>query len=124
MKPRATRWRSLIVKKKNGPKPMLPKRGEIWQVDFGFLGKVRPAVLVSVSYDDVDRALFAFVPHTTQVRGSRFEIDVVVPRLAAGTFLVQSLTSVSRRAVLRRLGKLEPDQMQAVENGLRDWLGL
>ncbi len=41
----------------------MAKRGEVWQVDFGMAQKVRPAVVVSVPYEDADRALIAVVPH-------------------------------------------------------------
>ena len=37
----------------------MAKRGEVWQVDFGMAQKVRPAVVVSVPYEDADRALIA-----------------------------------------------------------------
>jgi hypothetical protein len=33
--------------------------------DLGMEGKVRPALVVSVSYGDIDRALITIVPHTS-----------------------------------------------------------
>ena len=34
----------------------MPERGEVWQVDFGTTAKVRPALVISLPYDDADRA--------------------------------------------------------------------
>ena len=67
---------------------MAPSRGEVWLFDLGMAEKVRPALVVSVGYDDVDRALLTIVPHTTSLRGSQFEIAVSVPFLQPGAFLV------------------------------------
>lgn len=67
-----------------------PKHGEVWLVDFGFAGKTRPALVVSGSFGDQDRALITVVPHTTALRGSVFEIAVQAPFLKPGAFLVQA----------------------------------
>ena len=32
-----------------------PRRGEVWLIDFGFAGKTRPALVVSVAFGDRDR---------------------------------------------------------------------
>jgi mRNA interferase MazF len=32
----------------------LPKRGEVWMADLGFAAKVRPVLVVSVPFDDMD----------------------------------------------------------------------
>ena len=39
-----------------------PRRGEVWRVDLGLAGKVRPAVVVSANIGDNDYALIAVVP--------------------------------------------------------------
>jgi hypothetical protein len=44
------------------PKRMIPARGEVWLFDLGLEGKVRPALIVSVAYDDLDRALLTHWP--------------------------------------------------------------
>ncbi|HSF15788.1 MAG TPA: hypothetical protein VLK65_09560 [Vicinamibacteria bacterium] len=36
--------------------------------------KVRPALVVNLPPADEDRALVTVVPHTTSVRGTRFEV--------------------------------------------------
>ncbi len=86
-----------------------PARGEVWLIDFGLAGKVRPALVVSVAFGDQDRSLITVVPHTTSLRGSSFEIAVRVPFLKPGAFLVQGVTTFPTLRGLRRLGTLHPD---------------
>ncbi len=35
----------------------MAKRGEVWQVDFGMLQRVCPAVVIKPLYEDADRAI-------------------------------------------------------------------
>ena len=102
----------------------MPKRGEVWLVDFGMTQKVRPALVVSISFADSDRALIGVVPHTTAVRGSQFEVSVPVRFLDAGAFLVQGVPAIPPKYFLRQLGTLTAEQMQEVDAGLKHWLGL
>lgn len=54
------------------------QRGEIWLVDLRMVAKTRPVLILSVAYNDQERALVTFVPRTTSVReGSRFEVTHV-----------------------------------------------
>ncbi|MEI7821602.1 MAG: type II toxin-antitoxin system PemK/MazF family toxin [Verrucomicrobiota bacterium] len=62
----------------------VPERGEVWQVDFGTVAKVRPALVISVPYADADRALIGVIPHTTSTRGSQFEVVVGAGFLGEG----------------------------------------
>jgi mRNA interferase MazF len=48
----------------------VPKRGDVWQVDFGIAQKVRPALVISIPFTDADRALIGVIPHTTATRGA------------------------------------------------------
>ena len=102
----------------------MPKRGEVWQVDFGITAKVRPALVISVPYADEDRALIGVIPHTTATRGSLFEVVIPVRFLDKGAFLVQGLQALPPKFFLRRLGVLTPEQLQTVEDGLLRWLGI
>jgi mRNA interferase MazF len=49
-------------------------RGEIWIVDLGMAAKPRPAVILSIAPLDHERALITYVPRTTSLRGTRFEV--------------------------------------------------
>lgn len=102
----------------------MPKRGEVWLIDFGITQKVRPALIISIPYGDADRALIGVVPHTTATRGSRFEVTVAAPFLAQGAFLVQGIQALPPRYFLRRLGVLSRAQMELVESALLNWQGL
>lgn len=101
-----------------------PRRGDVWLVDLGMAAKVRPALVISVPANDTDRALATLVPHTTSVRGSRFEAAISVPFLKAGAFDAQNLITIPHAKLLRVLGKLNSQQLAAVESAVRLWLGL
>ncbi|HYR57227.1 MAG TPA: type II toxin-antitoxin system PemK/MazF family toxin [Chthoniobacteraceae bacterium] len=103
---------------------MKPRRGEVWRVDFGIVVKVRPALVLSTEIDEKDRVVVGVVPHTTSVRGSRFEAAVSAPFLESGAFGVQGLAGAHPRQFLQKLGELKSDQMRTVENVVRLWLGL
>jgi mRNA interferase MazF len=102
---------------------LTPRRGEVWLIDFGLAGKTRPALIVSVAFGDQDRSLITVVPHTTSLRGSRFEIAVRVPFLKAGAFLVQGVTTFPCVRALHRIGRLESEAFDTVIDGLLRWLG-
>ena len=102
----------------------IPKRGEVWLIDLGYAGKRRPGLVISVSYDDADRALVTLVTHTTSIRGTVYEVSIDVRFLDPGAFDVQNVISISRAKVERKLGVLTEDQFHLVETALRSWLGL
>jgi mRNA interferase MazF len=68
---------------------MNPSRGDVWFVDLGSVAKVRPCLVVSIPALDRDRALTTLIPHTTSLRGSRFEVEIAVRFLRPGVFDVQ-----------------------------------
>ncbi|PYI83307.1 MAG: type II toxin-antitoxin system PemK/MazF family toxin, partial [Verrucomicrobia bacterium] len=45
------------------------QRGALWLVDLGYLGKIRPVLVVSVPFRDSERTLCIVVPHTTSLIG-------------------------------------------------------
>lgn len=97
---------------------MTPLRGEIWLLDLGMAEKVRPALVVSAAYEDSDRALITVVPHTTSLRGSKFEVVVPVSFLQPGAFLVQNLATYPTVRAIRKLGVLRKEQFDLVGEGL------
>ena len=101
-----------------------PNRGEVWLVDLGYAAKVRPCLVVSIPALDQDRALPTLVPHTTSSRGSRFEIDIRVRFLREGVFDAQNLVTIPHAKLIRKLGLLPSEQLTAVEDRVRFWLGL
>ena len=55
------------------------QRGEVWLVDLGLAAKVWPCLVLSVPAADSDRALVTLVPHTANLRGSLYEVEVPAP---------------------------------------------
>ena len=90
------------------------QRGEVWLVDLGMAAKARPAVVFSIPFLDNERALFAIVPHTTALRGGRFEVVLNVPWLQQGAFDVQGLRHIPSAVFIRRLGTLSQPQMDQI----------
>jgi mRNA interferase MazF len=44
-------------------------------VDLGLAAKIRPCLVLGTPRADDDRALVRVVPHTTSLRGTRYEAD-------------------------------------------------
>ena len=101
-----------------------PNRGEVWLVDLGYVAKVRPCLVLSISANDEDRALATLVPHTTSLRNSRFEVRLKVRFLREGGFDAQGLVTIPHAKLIRKLGSLMPAQMLEIEEAVRFWLGL
>jgi len=100
---------------------MNPLPGEIYLVDLGMVGKVRPAVVVSRDDPNSPRALALCVPLTTQSRDSAYEVP-----LGKLKFLdkeswanVQGLMSLGHEKLIRRLGRLTVAQMEQMKAALR-----
>ena len=86
---------------------MTPLRGEVWLWDLGMAKNDRPALVMSVSYGDLDPgALITVVPHTTSLRGSEFEIAVPVALPEPGAFLVRNVATSPVVRAIRKLGVL------------------
>lgn len=101
-----------------------PNRGEVWWVDLGLAAKIRPCLVLSIPYQDEDRALLTVIPHTTSPRNSRFEVNLKVRFLRSGVFDAQSIVTIPRVKLMRKLGVLSSEQLTVVENSVRLWLGL
>jgi len=102
----------------------LPRRGEVWLVDLGLAAKIRPCLMLGVPTADEDRALVTVVPHTTSLRGTRYEVSVPTSFLRAGGFDAQGIVTVPTVRLMRPLGTLSSDQLQAVVTGVCLWLGI
>jgi len=101
------------------------ERGEVWLVDLGYAAKTRPCLILNIPTVDADRALTTLIPHTTSARGTRFEVEVSTPFLdKSGVFDRQNPISITQAKLVRRLGRLTPEQLGLVENAVRYWLGL
>ena len=72
----------------------VPRRGEVWLVDLGLAAKIRPCLVLSVPVADEDRTLVTAIPHTTSLRGTRFEVAVPARFLKSGAFDAQGIVTV------------------------------
>jgi mRNA interferase MazF len=99
--------------------------GEVWWVDFGLAAKVRPALILSDFPGDDELALLVVIPHTTAVRGNRWELHVPKPFLKSpGVFHLQQIQPISLARFESRLGALTPDEFKQVKETLIGLLNL
>jgi mRNA interferase MazF len=100
-------------------------RGEIWQADLGYAGKVRPVLVLSIEYTDAERAIVTYVPRTTSEReGSRFDVPHRARGMKDGAFAAQLIGSIPGAKYMRRLGRVDAATLERVEAALKLWLGL
>jgi len=92
--------------------------GEIWLVDLGYTAKIRPCLLLSDYPTPDELALLLVVPHTTAVRGNRWEFPVALPFLRPGVFHLQQVQPVSLARLERKLGVLSPAHLTALRQAL------
>ena len=98
--------------------------GEIWRVDLGLAAKVRPALVLSDYPRDDELALLVIIPHTTAVRGSRWELSITKPFLKPGAFHLQQVQPVSLARLDTKLGALTPEEFNLLKQTLIRLLNL
>ena len=105
---------------------MIPKLGEVWMVDMGMAGKVRPAVVVLDDCVAVERTLVTHVPVTSQNRGTVLEVPLGHLRFLKpeSTANVQAIGSLPRTRFERRLGVLPPADLDKIKHAMRVAFGL
>ena len=101
-----------------------PNRGEVWLVDMGYAAKVRPALVLSIAIEGDERVITTVVPHTTSVRGTRFEALSDVRWLKKGAFDAQGIGTYPTVKLIKKLGDLPADQFSSVEQCVRLLLNL
>jgi mRNA interferase MazF len=84
--------------------------------------KVRPALVLSGPCGAADRDIITIIPHTTTLRGSRFEIHIPLPFLKPGAFLAQSPATVPAPRAEKFLGRMPDGQVRQTEDALLGWL--
>jgi mRNA interferase MazF len=105
---------------------MSPIPGELYLIDLGMAGKVRPAVVISREDPDAPRALAICAPLTTENRGSDYEVPLGKLKVLnrESWVNVQGLTSLGHEKLVRRLGRLTTPQMERIKTAVRFALGL
>lgn len=100
------------------------QRGEIWLIDLGMVQKPRPCLVLSIAYLDHERAVVSYVPRTTTLRKTRFEVLHQARGFDAGAFDAQGIGSIPVVKLERRLGAIDPVVVQQVEAAVKLWLKL
>ena len=95
--------------------------GEVWQVDLGLAGKVRPCLLMTGYPNNNELALVTIIPHTTALRGNRWEISIAKTFLKDGAFHLQQIQSVPTVRLMRRLGALTIEEMQVIHDRIGEF---
>ena len=107
---------------------MNPKPGEVYWVDLGMKGKVRPLMVVSRQDDDAVRALCVCVPLTTQIKGGNYEVPMpkvrFLPGNDRGVANVQGVAAVEHFRLGPRAGEFHPEVLAKVRDALAYLLDL
>ena len=99
---------------------MIPKAGDVFMIDLGYQGKLRPAVVVSRDDPQPPWALSLLVPLTKQSRGSRYEIMLPrVPWLTLQSYAnVLGLTSVQHHELTDKRGRFEASVVRQIRDAI------
>ena len=98
--------------------------GEVWMVDLGLVGKVRPCLVMSDYPADNELALLVVVPPTTALRANRWEFALPKPFLAQGAFHLQQIQAVPITRLERKIGLLAGAEFQNLKAALVQLLDL
>jgi mRNA interferase MazF len=97
---------------------------DVWWVDLGLAAKVRPCLVLSDYPADDELALLVVIPHTTALRGNRWELAIPKSFLKPGVFHFQQIQSVPIVRLERRMGKLTEAELSSVRARIVELLRL
>ena len=103
-----------------------PQPGEVWSIDFGYDGKVRHALVVSVDDRDCRLAIASVVQITCQFGSTPYEVTLPrVPWLREQSYCnAQTVQPVQWREFQRKTGQFDSRVLADVRTSLKHWLGL
>jgi mRNA-degrading endonuclease toxin of MazEF toxin-antitoxin module len=103
-----------------------PKPGEVWTVDFGYDGKVRSALVVSVADQNCRLAIASVMQITTKYGGTAYEITL--PRVGwlreQSYCNAQSVQPVAWNEFQRKIGQFDSAVLKESRSSLKLWLGI
>jgi mRNA interferase MazF len=73
---------------------------------------------------DDELALLIVIPHTTALRGNRWELALPAPFLKTGAFHLQQIQPISLARFDARLGRLAPEDFKLLKKALVTLLNL
>ena len=99
---------------------MIPKVGEVYMLDLGYEGKVRPVVIMSREDANPPRALSLFVPLTKQSRNSPYEVQMpCVPWLKLQSYAnVQAISWAEHHELTDKRGKFDASAIRAIREAI------
>lgn len=99
---------------------------EIWIADFGFIGKVRPVLILTTLQENDARGLVIVLPLISQVRGLRGEFSIGKPKWLpkASVINIQGIASLATSKLMRKMGTLSDAQMTKLKQEVRAYLRL
>jgi mRNA interferase MazF len=100
---------------------MTPKVGEVYMLDLGYQGKVRPVVIMSREDSHAPRALSLFVPLTKESRPSNYEVTLPrVPWLRLQSYAnVQAIGSAGHHELTDLRGRFEASVVKQIKDAIR-----
>ncbi|MDB6023016.1 MAG: hypothetical protein JWQ04_2873 [Pedosphaera sp.] len=104
----------------------IPQPGEVYAVDFGYDGKVRYAIVVSVPDRHSRLAISSVVQITTQHGGTPYEVTLPrVPWLREQSYCnAQTVQPVKWMEFARKAGKFETPVVKDLRTALARWLAI
>jgi mRNA interferase MazF len=104
----------------------IPQPGEVYSVDFGYDGKVRYAVVVSVPAGNSRLAVSSVLQITTQYAGTPFEVSLPrVPWLREQSYCnAQTVQPVKWVEFQRKIGMFEATVVRDIRAALSRWLAI
>jgi len=83
-----------------------------------------PCLILSINFLDHERAVVTYVPRTTSLRQTRFEVRHQMKGFDPGAFDAQGIGSIPEVKLERRFGLVEEGVIKQVEATVKLWLGL
>ena len=104
----------------------MPKVGDVFMLDLGFQGKIRPVVVVSREDPNAPRALAVFVPLTKESRGGRYEVTMPrVPWLKLQSYVnVLGMGAAEWHELTERRGRFDAATVTQIKDAIRWMLDL
>jgi len=115
-------------------RPDSPKRGEVYLVNFdptlgAEIQKTRPAVIIQNDVANRHSAITIVAAVTSQFEEPLYPVEVLVRAGEAGlasnsVVLLNQIRSIDKRRLSRRLGRVRPETMVAVDRAICISMGL
>jgi mRNA interferase MazF len=116
------------------PKVTYPKRGEVYLVNFdptvgAEIKKTRPALVVQNDISNKHSPITIVAAITSKFDEELYPTEVLVEAPEGGlttdsVVLLNQIRSIDRKRLVKRLGTLKPETMQAVDQAIKISIGL